>query len=197
VASPAPLEHAWLAPVLQLSAPMRVALPAWDGRVSPVFDVANRILVVDIERGTVTRTSDHTLEDDNRVETLSTLGVDVLLCSAISWPVEAMLWVAGIEVVSDICGPIDEVIGAYRSGVRALATFHSPGYSERKHGGRPSVPGTSGQPGRGRHHNAAGSSSQNHEMRSPHSGNGLNAKETSCSASGRGSVDTSGRRKRR
>ena len=110
--------------------------------MSPVFDVANRFLVVDIKGGAVTRRSEHNLGDDGRVEKLSGLGVDVLICSAISWPVEAMLWVAGIEVVSDICGPTDEIVDAYRTGERDLARVHSPGYSVRKRGGRTFLTGT-------------------------------------------------------
>jgi predicted Fe-Mo cluster-binding NifX family protein len=100
--------------------------------VSPVFDVANRFLVVDIENGVVTREENHDLHSGGRVEKLSKLGVDVLICSAISWPVEAMVWLAGIEVVSDICGAADEVIAAYVKGVRDLARFHSPGCSDQE-----------------------------------------------------------------
>jgi predicted Fe-Mo cluster-binding NifX family protein len=157
VRSPAPLEHAGLAPVLQLSHAMRVAVPTWNGRVSPVFDVARHVLVVDIERGAVTRTSEQELGDGGRVEPLSALGVDVLICSAISWPLEAMLWVARIEVVSDICGPTDEIIDAYRSGGRTLAKFRSPGHSDLGHGGRSGVAETARQkePGRPRRRRGA------------------------------------------
>lgn len=111
---------------------MRVALPAWNGRVSPVFDVTKRILVFDIENGTVTRTSEHELTEGGGVETLTRLEVDVLICSAISWPLEANLWVAGIEVVPDICGPTDAIIAAYRAGRRDLARFQAPGHSHPK-----------------------------------------------------------------
>jgi predicted Fe-Mo cluster-binding NifX family protein len=115
---------------------MRVALPAWNGRISPVFDVANRIRLVEIDNGIVTRQSEHKLMSGGRVEELSELSVDVLICAAISWPVEAMLWVAGIEVISDVCGPADEIVEAYRTDERNLTKFHSPGYSDHKHGGR-------------------------------------------------------------
>lgn len=104
--------------------------------MSPVFDVARRILVVDVDDGVVNRSSEHEFGDGGRVEELSRLGVDVLICSAVSWPVEAMLWVAGIEVISDICGPVDDIIDAHLIGYHDLARFRSPGYSDRKHGGR-------------------------------------------------------------
>lgn len=109
--------------------------------MSPVFDVANRVRLVDIEDGRVTHELEHRLGHRGRVEELSSLGVDVLICSAISLPVEAMLWVAGIEVVSDICGPADDIIDAYRAGDRDLVRFRTPGHLNHTVGGRPHYAG--------------------------------------------------------
>jgi predicted Fe-Mo cluster-binding NifX family protein len=110
---------------------MRVALPLWNGRVSPVFDVAKRIRLYEVEKGEITGLSEHLLEEDGRSMALSSLGVDVLICAAISWPLETTLWLAGVEVIAEVCGPVDEVIGAYLRGSTALKQFHSPGH--RKH----------------------------------------------------------------
>jgi predicted Fe-Mo cluster-binding NifX family protein len=106
---------------------MRIAIPVWDERVSPIFDVARWIRVVDIADGGVTRTTDHRLENQSRASGLVGLGVDLLICAAISTPLAAILWVSGIEVMSDTCGPVDDIVTAYVSGDIDLDRFRSPG----------------------------------------------------------------------
>jgi predicted Fe-Mo cluster-binding NifX family protein len=106
---------------------MRIAIPVWSGRVSPVFDVARSVRVVDLNDGVKTQASDLGLDDDQRAETLAKLGVDLLICSAISTSLESTLWMAGVEVIPDICGTVDEIITAYSKGETALAKFRSPG----------------------------------------------------------------------
>jgi predicted Fe-Mo cluster-binding NifX family protein len=112
---------------------MRVALPVYSGRISPVFDVATHMRVVDIDDGTVIHTRDLCLAKLNRIARLEELGVDVLICGAISRPLEAACWVAGIEVVSEICGPADDVIGAYLNGSLAAEDYRSPGRGDLGH----------------------------------------------------------------
>jgi predicted Fe-Mo cluster-binding NifX family protein len=108
---------------------MRIAIPVWSGRVSPVFDVARSVRVVDLNDGVEARASDLGLDDDRRAETLAKLGVDLLICSAISTSLESTLWMAGVEVIPDICGTVDEIITAYSNGETSLAKFRSPGNS--------------------------------------------------------------------
>lgn len=106
---------------------MRIAIPVWNNRVSPVFDVARSIRVVDIADGAVAHVSNHDLKDDHRVATLAKLGVDLLICAAISIPLESTVWVSGAEVISDTCGNVEEIIEAFSSGDRTLKRFRSPG----------------------------------------------------------------------
>jgi wyosine [tRNA(Phe)-imidazoG37] synthetase (radical SAM superfamily)/predicted Fe-Mo cluster-binding NifX family protein len=117
---------------------MRVALPTWRERVSPVFDVARVVRIFDIADDRLVDRRELEMDSAGRVETLSRNGVEVLICAAISRPVEATAWLAGIEVISNICGPTDEVIEAFRNGGRDLTAFHSPGSpSETRAGGVP------------------------------------------------------------
>jgi len=109
---------------------MRVALPVWSDRISPVFDVATHMKVVDIDGRSVIRILDLRVARSNRVARLEELAVDVLICGAISRPLEAACWVAGIEVVADICGPVDDVIGAYLNGSLAAGDYQSPGRAD-------------------------------------------------------------------
>ncbi len=108
---------------------MRIAIPVWNDRVSPVFDVSRSLLVVDIADEAVSREAVYTLENEARASKLVKLGIDALICAAVSTPLEATLWVAGIEVIPDICGTVDEIVEAFASGDKELARFRSPGNS--------------------------------------------------------------------
>lgn len=112
---------------------MRIALPVWNGRISPVFDVAARFCVLDVKDDTITNRSDHYIRDESRVATLWELGVDVVICGAVSRQLEAALWVAGIEVVAEICGPVERVIEAFLRGVLADGAYFSPCHTDRSY----------------------------------------------------------------
>jgi len=110
---------------------MKVAVPVWNGRVSPLFDVAEHFRVLDVQDGDIKNRSDQNIEDDSRVATLWKLGVDVVICGGVSHQLEAALWVAGIEVIPEICGPVDRVIDAFLRGVLADGAYFSPCHSGR------------------------------------------------------------------
>lgn len=127
---------------------MKVALPTWDGRVSPVFDVARRLLVVDVERDAEVGRSEVDLEEARlaaRASRVAAIGVHVLICGAISWPLEAMLTSAGTRVIPRMCGPVDDVLRAFIAGQLASEAFLMPGCrgrrrrfrGGRRHGGPP------------------------------------------------------------
>ena len=90
---------------------MIVAIPAWSGRVSPVFDTASRLLVADIDAGGEV---DRRLIDlgngsaHERVKRLTSAGIDVLLCGALSRPLFDMLEAAGLQVVPFLSGSVDD-----------------------------------------------------------------------------------------
>lgn len=108
---------------------MRIAIPVWNGRVSPVFDVARTIRVADLDcqSGELVVDGSHVLNPARPASTLSELGVNVLVCSAISSPLESRLYALGVEVVSDICGSSEEIIAALAAGDVELVRFRSPG----------------------------------------------------------------------
>jgi len=109
---------------------MRIAVPSWAGTVSPVFDVARRLLVVDVQGGVEVRRLEESLGETHvlgRATHVARLGVEVLICGAISWPLERALAAAGVEVIAHICGDVEEVIRAYLSGRLAGDAFLMPG----------------------------------------------------------------------
>jgi len=142
---------------------MRLAIPQWQGRVSPVFDVAGNLLLVEVgDTGEVGR-QEVTLtatEPVRRAQQVAQLPVDVLICGAVSWPLELALRSAGVTVISQICGGVDEVIGCFLRGELDDGAFRMPGCCGRRRfrggrtafrpweNGRTHVPGR--RPGRNR-----------------------------------------------
>lgn len=121
---------------------MRVAIPISDGRISPVFDAARRLVLVDVDNGRELGRTEKVVEEPEmarRARRVADLGVDVLICGAISRPLEAMLLSAGVEVVPQTCGQAEEVFRAFLSGQLTEQAFLVPGCCGRRrqfHGGR-------------------------------------------------------------
>ena len=111
---------------------MRLGVPVWSGRVSPVFDAATTVRVVEVIGGEAAFTEEHTIEDRDRVGALAQLGVTVLLCGAVSQELEERLLAAGVELVMEIRGDVDDVIRAYLDGSLAQRRFSMPGCHSRK-----------------------------------------------------------------
>ena len=114
---------------------MKVAIPHWRGRVSPVFDVAGSVLLVDVDGGEERGRRDVQLEMEElpaRAGILAELGADVLVCGAISWPLERALSAAGIEVVPQTCGDVERVLAAFLDGRLDQNEFLMPGCCGRR-----------------------------------------------------------------
>ncbi len=121
---------------------MRVAIPFFDGGISPVFDAARRLLLVDIEDGREVWRTEQLVEEPElwpRARRVVEFGADVLICGAISRPLEAMLLSAGVEVIPQTCGPVEDVLKAFISGRLTEQAFVMPGCCGRRrrfHAGR-------------------------------------------------------------
>jgi len=113
----------------------RVAIPHWQGRVSPVFDVAGNVLLVDVADGTEQARQNVAVDGEQpraREHLLSEHGATVLICGAISWPLEMALSAAGIEVIPQTCGDIDQVLTAFIDGRLNQDAFLMPGCCGRR-----------------------------------------------------------------
>ncbi len=114
---------------------IRVAIPEWQGRVSPVFDVAGRVLLVDADPGAERARRELALEGEDpqaRLARLVEAGADVLVCGAISRPLELALASAGIEVISQACGEVERVLKAYLAGELDQEAYWMPGCCGRR-----------------------------------------------------------------
>ena len=125
---------------------MRVAIPAYGGRISPVFDAAQHLLIIDILNGEERGRNELVMqapESLRRARWVTGLGVNVLICGAISWPLAALLESAGVRVISRKCGHVEDVLRAFKSGGLSQDAFLMPGCRGRRrrkrsghHGGR-------------------------------------------------------------
>jgi predicted Fe-Mo cluster-binding NifX family protein len=111
---------------------MQLAIPVWEGRVSPVFDVAKRLLLVDVIGGEASFTHELQVQRADRAAMAVELGVDVVVCGAISRDLEERLLTNGVEVVAEIRGEVTEVVRAYLEGSLGLARFSMPGTHGRR-----------------------------------------------------------------
>jgi predicted Fe-Mo cluster-binding NifX family protein len=114
---------------------MRIAIPLWQGRVSPVFDEASRILLVDIFEKQERNRQEELLQTRNpfaRAQMLPKLGVDLLICGMISQIQRTALVSAGIRIIPHICGPVEEVIAAFLDGRIESGALLMPGCGCRK-----------------------------------------------------------------
>ena len=108
---------------------MRLAVAIWDDRISPVFDVSRRVLVVDIEKGKVVGKRIEMFTNDNpthKLSKLSQLKVNTLICGAISLPIAEMLNQHGIHIIPFITGELQKVIAAFLSGTLPNSDLSMP-----------------------------------------------------------------------
>ena len=109
---------------------MRVAIPHWEDRISPVFDVALNFLLIDIKAGREIRREQRRLSATDqfaRVNEFLSFGAEILICGAISASAEARLAAAGVQVIGFTCGMVDEVLAAYLSNKLVNSAFAMPG----------------------------------------------------------------------
>jgi predicted Fe-Mo cluster-binding NifX family protein len=109
---------------------MRVAIPLWQGRVSPVFDEATRILLVDISNNRVKRRREELLVAHNlfeRARMLPKFGVDLLICGMISQTQQTAIVSEGIRIIPHICGSMEDVIAAFLDGRIEGGALRMPG----------------------------------------------------------------------
>ena len=114
---------------------MKVAISDWQGRISPVFDVAGNLLVADVQDGAVCDRQTLKLKAKGlqaRADFLAQWGVEVLICGAISWPLELALSNAGVEVVPQTCGEVEDVLAAFVAGRLSQSAFLMPGCCGRR-----------------------------------------------------------------
>jgi len=114
---------------------MKVSIPVLDNRISPVFDESRRVLIVEVEDGVEIDRCEEPLHGMGplwKVMHLTGLGVNVLICSAISCHLQRRLMAAGVQVIPHTCGSVEEVLNAFLSGRLTEHSFLMPGCRRRQ-----------------------------------------------------------------
>lgn len=109
---------------------MRIAIPVWGDKVSPVFDVALKLLVIEFDNSReVSRLVYHIEEEDLlwKCHRIKSLDPDIIICGAVSHPFLNMLKAVDLDVIEHISGRIEEVLEAYLNGDISNSRFLMPG----------------------------------------------------------------------
>jgi predicted Fe-Mo cluster-binding NifX family protein len=124
---------------------VRIAIPNCQGRVSPVFDTASRLLVARREGGRMVERKEFVLgvlAADALARSVAELRVDVLLCAAISEPLRLALERGGVRVEPHLCGEVEALLAAFCAGNWRRAEFRMPGCWDKHGRSRPEPSGS-------------------------------------------------------
>ena len=112
----------------------KTAFSYWNRRIAPVFDIAQRLRVIEIESGRIICETEETLTGDlmvHKVRYLTESGIDTLVCGAISTQFSELMVAYGIRVISFVAGDLGDVIAAWCNGGLDSRNFDMPGCTER------------------------------------------------------------------
>jgi predicted Fe-Mo cluster-binding NifX family protein len=113
---------------------MKIALSVWKDYISTVFDTADQLLVLEIDvkdspkRSTVKLNAADVVGRANQIKEKQ---IEVLICGAISRPLEASLVSLGIQVYPFVRGSVTDVLAAFQNGSLDHAIFAMPGCHRR------------------------------------------------------------------
>ncbi len=113
---------------------MRIAITVWKGRVSPVFDVSRKIIIMDTHNKVVVKRNEKRLNFEDpmsKISNLASLNIHTLICGAVSQPLIGMLKAYGILVLPFISGDVEEVMTAYLKGDLPNPAMAMPGCGGR------------------------------------------------------------------
>lgn len=117
---------------------MKTAYAYWENRIAPVFDSAQQIFVVDTN-GTRSNTEQKIAlpagSPFQKAAHLTELGIQKLVCGAISRPLHDWLLAQGVNVIAFVAGDLQEVIRANISGELQNGHFSMPGCNRRRQRG--------------------------------------------------------------
>ena len=95
---------------------MKIAVPYWNNRISPVLDTADNFLLIETQNGRWTKDININLSEKSiseRVEYFKKHHVSVLLCGAISEYYHNLILAKGIRVIPWLTGDISGIIEAF------------------------------------------------------------------------------------
>ena len=117
---------------------MKIGIPIWEDKISPVLDTASRLLVIETD-GKKESSRFETYLDiqdlSHRCFRIQGIGVDILICGAVSRQLLEKLRALGIQIRPGISGHPEDVLQAYLQGNIDDARFIMPGFKRARAGG--------------------------------------------------------------
>jgi predicted Fe-Mo cluster-binding NifX family protein len=98
---------------------MKIAIPIFENRISPRFDFSPQMWVIEVERGKVVgreKFSTANLNLPQRLDQITSNGVDKIICGGIDGLSRDQLGSRGIDVVQDVTGDADMVFDLFMRG---------------------------------------------------------------------------------
>lgn len=114
---------------------MKIALSIFKDSISTVFDAADQLLILDADEAKGqkrTMIKLNTTDAAGRATQLKEKGIEILICGAISRPLEASISSSGIVVYPFVRGAVEEIILAYQNGQLSSGNFALPGCLRRE-----------------------------------------------------------------
>lgn len=109
---------------------MKTAFAYWENRIAPVFDTARQIKIVETDSGKIVNETLENLPEEMPVQKtmrMLELGVEGLVCGAISRQMLSMVSAYGIKVLPFVAGDLRDVISAWLAGSLEREKFAMPG----------------------------------------------------------------------
>jgi predicted Fe-Mo cluster-binding NifX family protein len=99
---------------------MKVAIPLFKDRISPRFDVCLEIWIIELNNGEVLNQEKWSMENFNlqqRLDQLTSKGVDKIICGGIDSFCIGQLGNMGIDVIHNVAGEAGEVLNLFIRGL--------------------------------------------------------------------------------
>jgi predicted Fe-Mo cluster-binding NifX family protein len=113
---------------------MRIAITEHENRISPVFDSSQWLYVFDADETSVESFRDYigNRSPFGKIVRLKDLDVDVLICGAITRPLQFDLFHEHIQVYPFVCGDAKAILDDFLKNKRIDGQFTMPGYGQRR-----------------------------------------------------------------
>ena len=112
---------------------IRIAIPIFHNRVSPVLDTCTRLLIIDFDGKVDVEKREIPFDvysQSERFKIVKNLNPDAIICCGISEVFDKMLQSAGIRLISGIAGDVEQVTEAFLANRIDDPRFRMPGYKE-------------------------------------------------------------------
>ncbi len=113
---------------------MKIGIPIWEDKISPVLDTASRFLVIETDgKKEFSRYETYLEVQDitHRCFRIQGLGVDILICGAVSRRLLEKLMALGVQIIPGLSGSPEDVLSAYLRGNINDDKFLMPGFKRQ------------------------------------------------------------------